>query len=166
MSEQTASALQSEIERKFLVTEFPSHITPLSVFDIEQTYIGMGASDELRVRKLTDVHTGKITYTFTFKKGSNTVDRLEFEQPISQALYESVMENVDVKSLCKRRTTLAHGKYQIEIDSYRQFDFIVAEVEFPNVEEMKAFNPPLWCREKISGNKTYSNKYLWKSLQT
>lgn len=162
--EEKAPGLQFEIESKFLVNRFPTELAPTSVVKIEQTYIGVGKKDELRVRRLTNVYTGQVSHTFAFKKGSKE-DRLEFDQPISQELYESVVANLNVKPLIKKRTTLGLGSYQVEIDEYLDYPFVVAEVEFPDATQMNAFIPPSWCSENVSDDKSYSNKNLWKNIQ-
>jgi CYTH domain-containing protein len=158
--------MQSEIERKFLVSNLPAgeEAILLSVVDITQTYIGVGSGDELRVRRLVDRDNGETTYTFAFKKG-NGVSRLEFEEEVSQELYQSVVGNLAVKPLKKTRTTYNVEGSLIEVDKYQDFDFIVAEVEFADEGEMQSFTPPAWCSEDISGIKKYSNKKLWAKLQ-
>ena len=158
------NALNQEIESKFLVNRFPTEVEPISVVQIDQTYLGIGSGDELRVRKMRDLKTNDVRYTFAFKKGSKE-NRLEFEQDISKELYEHVTGNTRAIPLKKVRTTVPYEDVLIEIDQYDVFPFVVAEVEFPNAEEMEHFTPPTWCIEEISDDKTYANRNLWKLIQ-
>jgi adenylate cyclase len=159
-----------EIERKFLVTRFPEEeikngaLKIISVKHIDQTYLGLGKKDELRIRKLVDADSSEETFTFTFKKDKKE-SRLELEEYISAELYESILLGTKNVPLRKKRTTLHYNGYNIEIDEYDDFDLIVAEVEFQSVDEMRSFEPLEWFQQDVSGKKEYSNKYLWRLLQ-
>ena len=37
---------------------------------------------------------------------------------------------------------------------------IIAEVEFPTLEEAKSFTPPEWFAKDVTGDYHYSNSYL------
>lgn len=162
--------MKPEIERKFLVKKFPKDLIKsgvlrvISVQKINQTYIGIGKDDELRVRKLVDCDTKEETFTYTFKKGKGE-NRLEAESEISKRLYQTILGQKKMLPLNKKRTTARMGNVIIEIDEYTGSDLIVAEVEFGSVEEMNSFVPPEWCRKDVSSVKKYSNKNLWAQAQ-
>ncbi|MCI3920068.1 adenylate cyclase [Paenibacillus sp. TRM 82003] len=163
-----------EIERKFLLAEFPDgeaeagRLRIESRRRIEQTYLAIHEEEELRLRKLTDLATGEAEYVHTFKRGRGIV-REEIETTIAAGLYDQVIERVGYKPLVKTRTAcrLAEGNrfVDIEIDDYEQLRLLVAEVEFPDEASANAFVPPSWFGEEISSSKTYSNKEIWRQLQ-
>ena len=63
-----------EIERKYLLEAYPedlisegSIVVEKEQF-IEQTYLALDGDQELRVRKITDLTSGQIEFTHTFKR--------------------------------------------------------------------------------------------------
>ncbi|MMZ61573.1 CYTH domain protein [compost metagenome] len=159
-----------EIERKFLLKEYPEHLIKdgklkvISQQMIDQTYIAMDEDQELRVRKIVDKLSGDVTYTHTFKKGNGLV-REEVEYYISGGIYERIVSAFNYIPLMKTRTTAQWEDIVIEIDQYHQIDFIVLEVEFKSEKEASEFDTPYWFGEDISSNRQFSNKTVWEELQ-
>lgn len=159
-----------EIERKFLLPEFPAALLDEQGLRIEkeqmieQTYLAIHEDQELRVRKISDVKTGLTEYTHTFKKGHG-IAREEVEYSISAGLYEQMIAKHGAVPLIKKRTTAAWENRLIEIDEYEQIELRVLEVEFASVSEAERFVPPAWFGRDISSDKRYSNKKVWKQLQ-
>lgn len=159
-----------EIEKKFLLPQFPEAIIEageLSVRSkqrIEQTYLAMDENEELRVRRISDLGTGEVSYTHTFKRG-NGLAREEVEYEISESMYAQVAAAFGFTPLTKIRITADwHGR-TVEIDIYDQLQLSVLEVEFESLEEANTFAAPAWFGEDISSQKQYSNKTVWKQLQ-
>lgn len=159
-----------EIERKFLLPEFPQRLIDegllrvLSRQRIEQTYLAIDGPQELRVRKLADLNSGDVHYTHTFKNGLG-VSREEVEYEISQGLYKQMIDAVHAVPLIKERITADMSGVTVEIDVYEQLKLTVIEVEFQSLEECQAFQAPDWFGEDVSVEKKYSNKIVWKELQ-
>ncbi|WP_258881412.1 CYTH domain-containing protein [Paenibacillus sp. sptzw28] len=159
-----------EIERKFLLGEFPGtligsgKLLVQSEQRIEQTYLAIDEKQELRVRRITDLASGRVEYTHTFKNG-NGLSREEIEYSISESIYGQVIGAFRAVPLSKTRVTALWGETVIEIDSYDQVELIVAEVEFGSVEEARLFAAPEWFGADISDNRQYSNKTVWRELQ-
>lgn len=160
-----------EIERKYLLDEYPAALIEEGSLVvemeqlIEQTYLALDEDQELRVRKLVDVQTGKVEFTHTFKKGFGLA-REEIEYSISAGLYEQVVQAHGAIPLTKRRVTARWGDRLVEIDNYSEVNLLVLEVEFPTLEEAEAFVPPAWFGKDISTEKQYSNKKVWRDLQS
>lgn len=160
-----------EIERKFLLPEYPQALVQegklmiQSEQAIDQTYLAMDEEQELRVRKILDLATGKVEFTHTFKRGQG-LTREEVEYSISEGIYEQMIQTHGAVPLTKKRTTAAWGGIQIEIDDYDQIQMMVLEVEFESEEEARGFVPPDWFGKDISLEKKYSNKKVWRDLQT
>jgi len=159
-----------EIERKFLLPEFPAALIDEKELRIEkeqwieQTYLAIHGDQELRVRKIVDPTSGEAEYTHTFKKGHG-IAREEVEYAISEGLYEQMIATHQAVPLMKKRTTAAWGDRRIEIDEYNQIELLVLEVEFASVAEAESFVPPAWFGKDISSDKQYSNKKVWMELQ-
>lgn len=159
-----------EIERKFLLPEYPERLIEagqlkvLTRHSIDQTYLAIEEGEELRVRKITDLDTGEVTYTHTFKNGLG-ISRQEIEYSISAGLYNQMIEAVKAVPLVKTRITAEWNGTTVEIDLYTQLKLTVLEVEFDSLEEAERFAPPAWFGQDVSTEKKYSNKTVWKELQ-
>ncbi|MFU1795681.1 CYTH domain-containing protein [Paenibacillus azoreducens] len=159
-----------EIERKFLLPEYPADLIREHEIRIEkeqlidQTYLAIHGDQELRVRKIQDLTSKQVEYTHTFKKGHG-IAREEVEYSISEGLYEQMINAHQAVPLIKKRTTAVWGDKVIEIDDYEQIQLLVLEVEFASVEEAENFNAPGWFGNDISSEKQYSNKKVWQELQ-
>lgn len=159
-----------EIERKFLLPEYPERLieegqlTVLTRQSIDQTYLAIEDGQELRVRKITDLDSGEITYTHTFKDGKG-ISRQEIEYFISEGIYNQMIEAVKAVPLVKTRITGVWNGTTVEIDLYTQLQLSVLEVEFDSLEEAESFNAPEWFGQDVSVDKQYSNKTVWKQLQ-
>ncbi|CQR52846.1 CYTH domain-containing protein [Paenibacillus riograndensis] len=159
-----------EIERKFLLPEYPERLIQegqvqvLTRHSIDQTYLAIEDGQELRVRKITDLDSGEITYTHTFKDGKG-ISRKEIEYSISEGLYNQMIEAVKAVPLVKTRITGIWNGTTVEIDLYTQLELTVLEVEFDSLEAAESFVAPGWFGKDVSVDKKYSNKTVWKELQ-
>ncbi|MFC5650734.1 CYTH domain-containing protein [Paenibacillus solisilvae] len=159
-----------EIERKFLLPEYPEQLIGegklmiQSEQRIEQTYLAIDADQELRVRRIVDLHTDEVQFTHTFKVG-NGLKREEIEYSISEGIYEQITQAFQAVPLTKKRITAAWGDRIVEIDCYDQIQLMVLEVEFDTEEAATGFIAPDWFGRDISSEKQYSNKKVWRELQ-
>ncbi|ASA25911.1 CYTH domain-containing protein [Paenibacillus donghaensis] len=160
-----------EIERKFLLPEYPQQLINegalriITRHSIDQTYLAIDGGQELRVRKITDLDTGEITFTHTFKDGKG-ISREEIEYGISAGLYNQMIEAVKAIPLVKERITGEWNGVTVEIDLYTQLELSVLEVEFESLEAAVSFVAPEWFGEDVSTERQYSNKTVWKALQS
>jgi CYTH domain-containing protein len=159
-----------EIERKFLLAELPSviieeqNLKVLSEQRIEQTYLAIDETQELRVRRIVDLASGKVSFTHTFKLG-NGLSREEIEYSISEGIYDQVVKAFGFVPLTKNRITAEWEGSIIEVDIYDQIELAVLEVEFDSEEAANAFAAPDWFGRDISSERQYSNKKVWRELQ-
>jgi CYTH domain-containing protein len=160
-----------EIERKFLLPEFPAAQVKEGKLQIvkeqliEQTYLALYEDQELRVRKITDAVSGDVEYTHTFKRGFG-IAREEVEVSIAGGLYDQMIQAHGAVPLIKKRSTALWDGVQVEIDEYDQIQLMVLEVEFGSEKEAESFVPPAWFGQDISTDKEYSNKKVWRELQS
>lgn len=145
----------NEIERKFILKEFPSGISCKGE-KIEQAYI-LAGEREVRIRNVDNLR-----FYLTEKMGNGLI-RQEYEKEI-------------LKDDCQRLLKLSKGRvihktryhYPIkenliaEIDCYegKQAGLKTVEVEFSNINDAENFKPPVWFGEEITDNKKYKNIYL------
>ncbi|MDF9844518.1 MULTISPECIES: CYTH domain-containing protein [unclassified Paenibacillus] len=159
-----------EIELKFLLPEYPEQLIEggelkvITRHSIDQTYLAIEDGQELRVRKITDLDSGEVAFTHTFKDGKG-ISRKEIEYDISEGLYNQMIDAVKAIPLVKTRTTAVWNGITVEIDVYTQLQLTVIEVEFDSLEEAESFNAPEWFGEDVSTETKYSNKTVWKELQ-
>ncbi len=144
-----------EIERKFLVKEFPADLEEYEFHELEQGYLN--TAPVVRVRKEDE------TYYLTYK-GKGFIEREEYNLPLTEDAYLHLIEKADGKIISKRRYLIPFGNYTIELDIFHEpfKPLIIAEVEFPSLEEANAFLPPEWFGEDVTGDYHYSNSYLSK----
>jgi len=143
-----------EIERKFLVTEAPE-LAGAEFAEIEQGYLAIGSDGEVRVRREGD------KLLLTAKRGSG-LSRQEAEVEVDRSSFDALWALTEGRRLEKRRYVLPRRDLRIEVDVYggELEGLIVAEVEFATEEDAKAFDPPDWFGEEVTGDHRYLNETL------
>jgi adenylate cyclase len=150
---QSASA---EIERKFLVRDVPDDLEQHPHETIRQGYVSVSADGtEARVRDQSG------SYFLAVKSGSGEA-RTEVELPIPEKTFDSLWPLTRKQRVRKVRYHVPHEDRTIEVDVYRRKlkGLVVAEVEFPDEEVARAFQPPDWFGEEVTGNEGFSNQNL------
>jgi adenylate cyclase len=143
-----------EVERKFLVSE-PPDLDRADADEIEQGYLAIGSDGEVRVRR-----KGK-KLLLTAKRGSG-LSRQEAEVELDPGSFDELWPLTEGRRLRKRRHVIPHGDLKFEVDVYGGDleGLIVAEIEFPSEEEARAFDPPKWLGEEVTGDHRYLNETL------
>lgn len=160
-----------EIELKFLLENDPKQLAAdgilvlLSEQRIDQTYLALDEQQEVRVRRLVDLSNNEVHHTHTFKSGNGLI-REEIEYAITPSIYEQLMSGRNLIPLTKNRITAQWGERIVEIDIYDQIQLTVLEVEFDSEEAALTFVPPAWFGKDISSERKYSNKKVWRELQS
>jgi adenylate cyclase len=143
-----------EVERKFLVKALPD-VGGADVDEIEQGYLAIGSDGEVRVRRKGE------KLLLTAKRGSG-LSRQEAEVEIDSARFDELWPLTEGRRLRKRRHVLAHEDLKIEVDVYGGDleGLVVAEIEFASEDVAKAFDPPDWLGEEVTGDHRYLNETL------
>jgi adenylate cyclase len=143
-----------EVERKFLVAE-PPDLDGIDAEEIEQGYLAIGSEGEVRLRRKGDRRL------LTAKQGGG-LSREEAEAEIDPEAFETLWPLTEGRRVRKRRHRMEHGGRTIEVDVYEgDLDgLVVAEIEFPSEEEARAFEPPEWLGEDVTGDRRYLNETL------
>jgi adenylate cyclase len=143
-----------EVERKFLVPETPD-LSGTDSDEIEQGYLAIGSDGEVRLRR----KGGRLL--LTAKRGSG-ISRDEAEVELDREPFELLWPLTEGRRLHKRRHVIPHGDLRIEVDVYEGEleGLVVAEIEFSSEDEARAFQPPDWIGEEVTGDERYLNETL------
>ena len=143
-----------EVERKFLVPD-PPDLTRAEAEEIDQGYLAVGGGGEVRLRRKGD------SLLLTAKRGSG-LSREEAETELDRSAFERLWVLTEGRRLHKRRHVVPHGDLEIEVDVYagELEGLVVAEIEFGSEEEARAFEPPGWLGQEVTGDERYLNETL------
>jgi adenylate cyclase len=143
-----------EVERKFLVTELPK-LDGTEADEIDQGYLAIGEDGEVRLRRKGE------RLLLTAKRGAGLA-REEGEVELGREAFDRLWPLTEGRRLHKRRHVLPHEGLKIEVDVYAgELDgLVIAEIEFGSEEEARAFEPPGWLGEDVTGDSRYLNETL------
>jgi len=144
-----------EIERKYLVNILPEDIQAYPHNNIEQGYIMISDSKEVRVRHRAN------RYYLTLKTGVSLA-REETEIELTRNQFDSLWPLTAGKRLEKTRYRVDYMGLIIEVDVYSGAlaGLVVAEVEFADLTECSRFQPPTWFGPEVTDDERYKNKNL------
>lgn len=139
-----------EIERKYLIRELPAGLDTAPYADIWQAYIS--TAPVIRIRQKGD------RFELTCK-GKGKLAREELNLPISQDQFDHLRTKIEGRPIEKRRYKLPCPPYTIELDIFHGHmeGLILAEVEFPSLEEADRFVPPAWFGREVTEDSRYHN---------
>lgn len=142
-----------EIERKFLPLRLPEDLESYPHRPIEQGYLC--TAPVVRVRRSGE------KYTLTYK-GGGMMARREEELPLTEEGYRHLVAKADGNIISKERYCIPWGQYTIELDVFAPpfAPLVMAEVEFPTVEEANAFVPPEWFGPDVTFDPAYHNSNM------
>ncbi len=143
-----------EIERKFLIHTLPENLETYPHKEIAQGYIC--TDPVVRIRRSND------SYILTCKS-KGLMAREEFELPLSKEAFEHLKPKTDGIFIEKTRYLIPFDKeLTIELDVFHgvHAPLVLAEVEFPSIEEANAFVPPSWFGEDVTHSSKYHNSTL------
>ena len=145
-----------EIERKYLIEkeQLPENLSDYPFHRIEQGYLC--TSPVVRIRRQDN------EYFLTYKS-KGLMAREEYNLPLTQEAYEHLKPKSDGLVISKTRYLIPEKNgLTIELDVFHE-DYeglLLAEVEFPSVEEANAFTPPDWFDQDVTRDPAYHNSNL------
>ncbi|MGV1049309.1 MAG: CHAD domain-containing protein [Solirubrobacterales bacterium] len=148
--------MPAEIERKFLLPALPDAAAPAAATRVEQGYLAISEETEVRLRRAG----GRMT--LTAKRGHGET-REEHEIALYKEQFEALWALAAGRQLVKTRRRVAlEGGLTAEVDVYEGAlaGLAVVEVEFASAEQSRAFQPPEWFGEELTGNRAYANQSL------
>ncbi len=152
-----------EIERKYLIEDpgkLPQNYQDFPFHEIEQAYLC--TNPVVRIRREDE------QYYLTYK-GKGLLAREEYNLPLTKEAYEHLLPKADGIILQKRRINIPlirdlspRHELTIELDIFsgEYQGLILAEVEFPSIEEAENFTPPEWFGRDVTFSGEYQNSRL------
>lgn len=142
-----------EIERKFLVKNFPDLSKAIKIKKLEQGYIS--TSPVIRIRRSNN------QFILTCK-GKGLLAREEFELPLSEEEFLHLKKKTEHHTIVKTRYLYPFMHHTIELDIFEEQlkGLVIAEVEFNSLEAANDFTPPEWFGDDVTMDHRYQNSYL------
>lgn len=163
-----------EIERKFTIKQLPENLADYSYRLIEQAYLS--TNPVIRIRREDD------RYYMTYK-GEGLMAREEYNLPLNAESYAHLLPKADGNVISKKRYLIPiktpgfssesippcdpqalpcgfHPTIELDIFAAPFEGLIIAEVEFPSIEEANAFIPPAWFDKDVTNDPAYHNSNL------
>lgn len=136
--------MKNEIERKFYVKEMPdlSGITPLHY---ERYFLERGDGREIRISKVNDL------YFYEDKSEVSALERTRSKKEISEEEFEKFKQDASEAIIRERYNISSHPDIAIQIYHGKFEGLVRAEVEFDSEDDAKAFIPPFWIGEEMTG---------------
>lgn len=147
-----------EIERKFLIDSLPEKLQEYPVWLLEQAYLCR--RPVVRVRR--EERGEDKQYILTYKSQGLMV-REEYNLPLDEEAYSHLKQKADGRVITKKRYRIPIEKgLMIELDVFEGelAGLVLAEVEFPDEETAKSWQPPQWFGREVTYEKTYHNSNL------
>ncbi len=142
-----------EIERKFRVKSLPRELERYRHTQIAQGYLADDVKGtQVRLRKADDRHTLTV-------KQRQEVGRIEHEVPLTAEWWSRLWPLTAGRRLTKTRFEVPYDGVTIEIDVFKGMNdgLIVAEVEFPDADAARDFQPPEWLGDDVTHDPDFSN---------
>jgi CYTH domain-containing protein len=146
----------TEIERKFVLRERPEWLDRHPSVEIEQGYLAIEEGEtEVRLRR-KDGQT-----VLTVKRGTGEV-RGEEEVDLGDEQFSALWPLTEGMRVTKRRYQVPHEELTVEVDVFGGplRGIVIGEVEFDSQEASKAFHPPAWLGDEVTGDIRYANESL------
>jgi adenylate cyclase len=145
----------TEIERKFLVADPPAGRDRHPSSRIEQGYVAVDATAEVRLRR----RDGETMLTVKSAPGRT---RVEEELAIDASRFHSLWPLTEGRRVVKTRHLIPLDGHTVELDEYHDAldGLYTAEVEFDTEADSDAFDPPAWLGQEITGDPRYANQAL------
>lgn len=164
--------MSKEIERKFLISEFPEHLEIIEKNEMEQGYL-FSDDTEIRIRRkdkpISPYSTSKFRRSLFFMtiKGNGSLVREEIEFPIECIAYSKIKELINKSFIQKyfREYNLDNYKLQCShVDKDTENEFYYAEIEFESEEEANNFDMSKYpfLLEDVTYDENYKMKNYWK----
>ncbi|MCL2773364.1 MAG: hypothetical protein FWD71_08430 [Oscillospiraceae bacterium] len=150
-----------EIERKFLINNFPNNLTCIKTAIVSQGYVSI--IPEVRIRSYEYDNNSK-EYVLTIK-GDGNLSRNEIEICIDEKTFNEILEII-AKPLIKKD----YRKYQLpdglmlecsQVDKDSATEFMYAEIEFENEKQAKTFIVLDFLGKEITNCPEYKMKNYW-----
>ncbi|MBT7656532.1 MAG: CYTH domain-containing protein [Flavobacteriales bacterium] len=147
--------MNTEIERKFLVSAGTYRQLARESMCIQQAYLNKDAERTVRIR----IANQQAWITVKGKSDASGLVRLEWEKEIAVEEAQSLLSLCLPKPILKTRFLVPYHDLEIVVDEFEKpKKMILAEVELPS--EDTPFNPPEWLGKEVTGDPSYYNSKI------
>ncbi len=152
-----------EIERKYLVKDLPFNLDEYPCYAMEQAYIF--TNPVIRVRRKSTITVSKDyvdTYILTVKS-SGMLSRQEFELELEKDAYDNLIKKAEGNIISKKRYLLPlDANLTLELDIFDGVfnGLVIGEIEFPDEETSKKYNPPEYLFREVTFDSRFHNSTL------
>ena len=147
--------MNTEIERKFLVTKDSYRHLARESLCIQQAYLNKDAERTVRIR----IANEKAWITVKGKSDASGWVRLEWEKEITVEEAQSLLPLCLPQPILKTLFVVLHYDLEIVVDEFEKpKKMILAEVELPSKDT--PFNPPEWLGKEVTGDPNYYNSRI------
>jgi adenylate cyclase len=146
-----------EIERRFRPREAPAEIVGSDGEAVVQRYLAVDGLTQVRLRRKG------ARRLLTIKAGDPGLVRAEEEVELDEARFERLWDHAAGREVRKRRHELPLGDRLVaEVDVFAGHldGLVIVELEFPDVETARGFEPPAWFGAEVTGDSRLSNVAL------
>lgn len=145
-----------EIERKFLpdMDRLPFRPQDFPRRHIEQGYLC--TEPVVRIRRDND------DYFLTYKSKGHMI-REEYNLPLDKQGYEHLKAKADGRIIVKTRYVIPlDGGLSLELDIFEGdlAPLVLAEIEFPDEQTARSYQPPEWLGKEVTESAQYHNSTL------
>lgn len=153
-----------EIERKFLISNFPENLKEIARASAEQGYLTL--EPQVRIRCM-EFENGITTYILCIK-GKGTLSRIEVETELNATQYSELKSMLD-----RRMITKEYRKYQLDsglilecslVNKGFPEEFMYAEIEFESEDEANSYKPDEFLGEELTYSDSFRMSELWRSM--
>jgi CYTH domain-containing protein len=150
-----------EIERKFLLSGVPPTMRFAHREPIRQGYLALDGDTEVRLRITAK---GAVLAIKAGRGGVRVEEEIALQTRQAEALWELTEGRRVQKTRRKVRLAgpAAGPELYVEVDEYAGAldGLVVAEVEFPDEEAARGFEPPAWFGRELTDDWRYANHSL------
>ena len=153
-------ATHPEIERKFLLCAEPRGPVIRAPRRLAQGYLLVDPTRQIRLRQCGEGDGAEFWLTVKDEQPGSV--RMETEILLSEEQFDALWPLTEGCRLAKERSCFGLGDLGAEVDRYegRHRGLVVVEVEFPDSDRARLFEPPSWFGLEITGDPAYSNLVL------
>lgn len=155
-----------EIERKWHMLHAPE-LPVLSRTRMSQSYLSL--LPEVRIRRYENLLRGEADRFDLTIKSEGTLARDEIIKPLTAEEYDALLRMTNgLAPIVKDHRTYDYEGHELEfsvVDSDRAGGFTYAEIEFPSVEDARAFTAPDWFGEETTEQKGVRMKEYWRQTR-
>ena len=150
-----------EIERKWIVTDFPKSLSCNAAYTTKSRYLAITENTEIRIQHSILPTDNK--YKLTYKYGAGLLRREE-EFYLSEKEYDEMVCFSGYDPIVKQLREYyldGHKIYVSRVDPGTPNEFLYGEIEFENIEAANSYTLPFKNWTEVTGDPHYAMSNYW-----